>query len=89
MIWRALHRSGRKPLPYIQKYYGKTIVIKYGGNAMISEELAQRRHQRHRPAAICVGVQVVMVHGGGPEISGMLQEDRQAVPLRGRPALHR
>ena len=60
-------------LPYIQKYYGKTVVIKYGGNAMISEEL--------RSAVISdiillhlVGVKVVMVHGGGPEIGGMLQK---------------
>ena len=37
-------------LPYIQKWYGKTIVIKYGGNAMISEELRQRGDQRHHPA---------------------------------------
>ena len=58
-------------LPYIQKYYGKTVVIKYGGNAMISEEL--------RSAVISdiillnlVGVRVVMVHGGGPEIGQML-----------------
>ena len=60
-------------LPYIQKYYGKTIVVKYGGNAMISEELRQ--------AVISdiillhlVGVQVVVVHGGGPEISAMLKK---------------
>ena len=60
-------------LPYIQKWYGKTIVIKYGGNAMISEEL--------RSAVISdiillhlVGVRVVMVHGGGPEISEMLKK---------------
>ena len=58
-------------LPYIQKYYGKTVVIKYGGNAMISEEL--------RSAVISdiillnlIGVRVVMVHGGGPEIGQML-----------------
>ena len=60
-------------LPYIQKYYGKTVVIKYGGNAMISEEL--------RTAVISdiillhlVGVQVVVVHGGGPEIGQMLEK---------------
>ena len=60
-------------LPYIQKYYGKTIVVKYGGNAMISEELRQ--------AVISdiillhlVGIQVVVVHGGGPEISAMLKK---------------
>ena len=55
-------------LPYIQKFYGKTIVVKYGGNAMISDEL--------RRAVISdiillhlVGIHVVVVHGGGPEIS--------------------
>ena len=60
-------------LPYIQKWYGKTIVIKYGGNAMISQEL--------RSAVISdiillnlVGVRVVMVHGGGPEIGHMLEK---------------
>jgi len=60
-------------LPYIQKYYGKTIVVKYGGNAMVSEELRQ--------AVISdvillhlVGIHVVMVHGGGPEINDMLKK---------------
>ncbi len=60
-------------LPYIQKYTGKTIVVKYGGNAMISEELRQ--------AVISdifllhlVGIRVVVVHGGGPEISDMLKK---------------
>jgi len=60
-------------LPYIQKFNGKTIVVKYGGNAMISEEL--------REAVISdvvllslVGIDVVMVHGGGPEISAMLKK---------------
>ena len=58
-------------LPYIQKYSGKTVVVKYGGNAMISEEL--------RRAVISdiillhlVGLRVVVVHGGGPEITEML-----------------
>ncbi len=58
-------------LPYIQKYYGKTVVVKYGGNAMISDELRQ--------AVISdiillhlVGIRVVVVHGGGPEITEML-----------------
>lgn len=60
-------------LPYIQKFTGKTIVIKYGGNAMISDELRQ--------AVISdiillhlVGLRVVVVHGGGPEISEMLKK---------------
>ena len=60
-------------LPYIQKYYGKTVVVKYGGNAMISDELRQ--------AVISdiillhlVGIRVVVVHGGGPEITEMLRK---------------
>ena len=60
-------------LPYIQKFTGKTIVVKYGGNAMISPEL--------RRAVMCdiillslVGIRVVVVHGGGPEISEMLKK---------------
>ena len=60
-------------LPYIQKFTAKTIVVKYGGNAMISEEL--------RKAVMCdiillslVGIRVVVVHGGGPEISEMLKK---------------
>ena len=58
-------------LPYIQKYAGKTVVIKYGGNAMTSEILKQQVMQD-----ICllqlVGVRTVLVHGGGPEISEMM-----------------
>ena len=58
-------------LPYIQKYYGKVLVIKYGGNAMVSEEL---KHQVMEDIALLrmVGVRVVLVHGGGPEINTML-----------------
>ena len=58
-------------LPYIQKYRGKTVVVKYGGNAMLSDGL--------RDAVIsdivllsCVGINVVLVHGGGPEITDMM-----------------
>ena len=60
-------------LPYIQKYYGKVLVIKYGGNAMISEEL---KHQVMEDIALLrmVGVRVVLVHGGGPEINTMLEK---------------
>ncbi len=60
-------------LPYIQKYYKKTVVIKYGGNAMISEAL--------RKAVISdiillrlVGINAVVVHGGGPEINELLKK---------------
>ena len=58
-------------LPYIQTYYGKTVVVKYGGNAMISEEL---RHAVISDIILLhlVGIRVVVVHGGGPEITDML-----------------
>ena len=59
-------------LPYIQKYYGKTIVVKYGGNAMISEEL--RRAVISDIILLHLGgIRVVVVHGGGPEITDMLK----------------
>lgn len=59
-------------LPYIQKYNDKIIVVKYGGNAMINEEL---KHDVMRDMVLlnAIGVKVVLVHGGGPEISGMLK----------------
>ncbi len=73
-----LNHSGRaqvlvEALPYIQRYYGKTIVIKYGGNAMISEEL--RRDVINDIILLrLVGIHVVVVHGGGPEINEMLKK---------------
>ena len=59
-------------LPYIQKYTGKTVVVKYGGNAMISQELRQAVISDIILLSL-VGVRVVVVHGGGPEISQMLK----------------
>jgi len=60
-------------LPYIQNFRGKTIVVKYGGNAMLNNEL--------KTAVIediilmnCVGIKIVLVHGGGPEIEAMLKK---------------
>jgi len=60
-------------LPYIKKYSGKTVVIKYGGNAMINEELKQ---QVMEDIALLwlIGVKVVLVHGGGPEISQTMKK---------------
>ena len=55
-------------LPYIKKYNGKTIVIKYGGNAMINEDLKQQVME-DIVLLWLIGVRVVLVHGGGPEIS--------------------
>ena len=60
-------------LPYIQKYSGKTIVVKYGGNAMISEDL-RRAVISDIVLLNLVGIRVVVVHGGGPEISEMLKK---------------
>ena len=59
-------------LPYIQEWSGKTVVIKYGGNAMISQELREAVMNDVILLSL-VGIKVVMVHGGGPEISDMLK----------------
>jgi len=59
-------------LPYIQKITGKTIVIKYGGNAMTSDTL-RRSVMTDIVLLTLVGIRVVVVHGGGPEISAMLK----------------
>ncbi len=60
-------------LPHIKKYSGKICVIKYGGNAMVNEKLKQAV-MRDMVLLNLVGVKVVLVHGGGPEISGMLKK---------------
>ncbi len=59
-------------LPYIQHYYGKIIVVKYGGNAMISPDL-QKAVMDDIVLLSLIGIKVVLVHGGGPEISEMLK----------------
>ncbi len=59
-------------LPYIQKYNGKVVVVKYGGNAMINEELKQQVMEDIVLLSL-IGVKVILVHGGGPEISEMLK----------------
>lgn len=60
-------------LPYIQQYNGKIIVVKYGGNAMIDENLKQAV-MRDVVLLSLIGIKVVLVHGGGPEISDMLKK---------------
>ena len=59
-------------LPYIQKHSGKIVVIKYGGNAMINDELKQ---QVMEDIVLLwhVGVKIVLVHGGGPEINDLMK----------------
>ncbi len=59
-------------LPYIRMYNGKIIVIKYGGNAMVSEELKQQVMQ-DLVLLWLIGIKVVLVHGGGPEITDTLK----------------
>lgn len=58
-------------LPYIQEYYNRIVVVKYGGNAMINEELKQAVMGDIVLLSL-IGVKVVLVHGGGPEITEML-----------------
>jgi acetylglutamate kinase len=59
-------------LPYIQRFHGKTIVIKYGGNAMVEEHLKQG-FARDVVLLKLVGMNPVIVHGGGPQIDDMLK----------------
>ena len=58
-------------LPYIQKYYNKVVVVKYGGSAMTDESL-KRDVMRDVVLLSLIGIKVVLVHGGGPEINDML-----------------
>src|SRR5512134_3375016 len=59
-------------LPYIQRFHGKTIVVKYGGNAMTDEKL---KHSFARDVVLLklVGMNPVVVHGGGPQIDQLLE----------------
>ena len=60
-------------LPYIKRYNGKIVVVKYGGNAMINQELKEQVME-DIVLLWLIGVKVVLVHGGGPEISEMMGE---------------
>ena len=60
-------------LPYIQEFYGKTIVVKYGGNAMVSEDLKEKVIQDITLMKY-VGMRPVIVHGGGPDITDFLKK---------------
>ena len=60
-------------LPYIQKYYDKIVVVKYGGNAMINEHLKEQVMEDIVLLSL-IGVKVVLVHGGGPEITDTLKK---------------
>ena len=60
-------------LPYIKRYNGKTVVVKYGGNAMVNEQLKEQVME-DIVLLWLIGVKVVLVHGGGPEISEMMSK---------------
>ena len=60
-------------LPYIQKFRGKTVVVKYGGNAMTNEKL-KAAVIKDLILMACCGIRTVLVHGGGPEIDAMLRK---------------
>ena len=60
-------------LPYIEKYVGEIVVVKYGGNAMINEQLRQQVMEDIVLLQL-IGVKVVLVHGGGPEISELMDK---------------
>ena len=68
-----------RALPYIQMYRKKVIVVKYGGNAMINEELKETV-MNDLVLLSTIGIHVVLVHGGGPEISEIL--DRLGIESR-------
>ena len=59
-------------LPYVKRYHGKIVVIKYGGNAMLDAE-HQASVMNDIAFLLLIGVKVVLVHGGGPEINDMLK----------------
>ncbi|MBQ4071075.1 MAG: acetylglutamate kinase [Clostridia bacterium] len=59
-------------LPLIQKYYGKVVVVKYGGNAMINDQLKEQVMEDIVLLHL-IGVKIVLVHGGGPEITDTLK----------------
>jgi len=74
-VQSAKDRAGTlvQALPYIQDFQGKTIVVKYGGNAMLNEELKTAVIEDIILMA-CVGIRTILVHGGGPEIEAMLKK---------------
>lgn len=69
-------------LPLLQRFHGSTMVIKFGGNAMVSEEL-QRAFAQDIVYLRLVGIRPVVVHGGGPQISAMLDRLGIASEFRG------
>ncbi len=74
-IEKLINKAGVlvEALPYIQKFYGKTVVIKYGGNAMINDDL-KNRVMEDITLLKYIGINPIVVHGGGPDISAALTQ---------------
>jgi hypothetical protein len=72
-------------LPYIRKFYGMTIVIKYGGHAMVDEQLKED-FARDICLLKFIGLHPVVVHGGGPQINSVLEPDGHPAQIRARHA---
>ena len=60
-------------LPYIKRYNGKTVVIKYGGNAMVNEKL-KKQVMQDVVLSWLIGIKVILIHGGGPEITDLMEK---------------
>ena len=72
-LWAALEKAETlaEALPWIARFHGRTVVVKYGGNAMVDDEL-RKAFAQDIVFLRYAGVRVVVVHGGGPQISTML-----------------
>lgn len=81
MVKELIEKAGvlHEALPYLRKFHGRTFVIKYGGHAMVAPEL-KTSFARDVVLLKYIGINVVVVHGGGPQVSGMLK--KLAVPSR-------
>src|SRR3546814_15042614 len=74
--WLRTARTLTEALPYMRRYAGKTFVIKYGGHAMVDAELADV-FARDIVLLKQVGINPIVVHGGGPQIGQMRSEERR------------
>ena len=84
MDTNSAHDTARiliEALPYIQRFSGATVVIKYGGNAMENEEL-KSSFARDVVLMKLVGINPIVVHGGGPQIGELLERLLQSAELR-------
>ena len=74
--WLATARTLSEALPYLQRYDGKAVVIKYGGHAM-GDDARSAEFARDIVLMKQIGIHPVVVHGGGPQIAAMLERLKQ------------